>query len=421
MGKSKNRSWLGKLLLQSGPPLNWYALLTDDDRSDWAAIHRFHALQTWNHAVGAREKIKLLLAVASWPIAAIAQARRYVGKVGDAVQRQTGITRKQQFSEQARLAVFECIAPKAYYMFRLYEPANRARAHRYLHRYESKNPAPLFRVISEDSRRTSRLLCDKLAFHDECVAIGIATPRVHLVLEEGEVSLESRHARLPAEDLFIKPRNGRGGTGTQAWRFTALGDYEDADGQRIAGAELLDQLRNVSKQQTLLVQERMVNHPDLDRFCGSAFSTARIMTIFNESDRPEPVAAVFRMATGNAIVDNIHRGGIAARVDLKTGVLGSAIALNAAALRTEIHPETQRRFSGRTLPDWQAALDLVVAAHRHFAGRCVVGWDVGFTNDGPVLVEGNSSPCVHLLQRGMGEPLGDARFGQLLAYQLRER
>ncbi len=417
MSNAKIRSLRDALRLHSVPPLNWYVLLAEDDRSDWAVIHRFHALQTWNRTAGVRKKTWLLLATALWPVAAVVQALHWSHRAGRVIEQQTGIPRRQQFAEQVRLSLSECISPKAYYMFRLFEPANRSRADRFLHRYESKSPARLFSAISRGSRCASNLLGDKLMFHDHCVEVGTPTPRVYFEIGSGEEC----DSDLPACDLFVKPRRGRGGKGTQLWRYTSSGDYEDANHLRMTSRELLEQLRRDAEQRPLLVQERLSNHVDVDLFCGPAFSTARIMTVFNESGLPEPVAAVFRMGVGGAIVDNIHRGGIAAGVDLETGALGSAAALDVAVVRIEVHPDTHQRFVGRCLPDWSKALALVVNAHRHLAGRCVVGWDVGFTDEGPVLVEGNSSPCVNLLQRGLGEPLGNSRFAELLAYHLRHR
>jgi hypothetical protein len=40
--------------------------------------------------------------------------------------------------------------------------------------------------------------------------------------------------------------------------------------------------------------------------------------------------------------------------------------------------------------------------------------------EGPRLVEGNSGPDIDLVQRPLGMPFGDARFGELLAFQLRQ-
>jgi hypothetical protein len=48
----------------------------------------------------------------------------------------------------------------------------------------------------------------------------------------------------------------------------------------------------------------------------------------------------------------------------------------------------------------------------------VVGWDIALTPKGALLVEGNSSPCVIMVQKLSEKPLGSGRFGELLIRQL---
>ena len=70
---------------------------------------------------------------------------------------------------------------------------------------------------------------------------------------------------------------------------------------------------------------------------------------------------------------------------------------------------------------WQEAIDLVERAHRAFDEYVLVGWDVAFLEDGPVLVEGNRGPDIDILQRTARGPIGNGRFGELLAYNLERR
>lgn len=421
VGTTRKQARLKKAWKNLDPPLNWHALLSEDDRSDWATIHRFHALQIWNRAVGFRAKFDLLRRTALWPIQSIGHALTCTRAAGELVAHETGLSRRQQFFEQLRLAIFECISPSAYYLFRLYRLENQHRAHRFLHRYESKRPAQLFKAISPDARRASRLLCDKQAFHDVCIEHGIPTARIHFAIEASETRGLERAPQLPCADLFVKRRVGKGGAGAQAWSYTPVGDFVDATGLRLERDALLQRLEADAEEHDLLVQERIANHPEIEAFAGKALATARIMTVVNESERPEPVIAVFRMATGDSVVDNFHRGGIVASVDLKTGALGPAVSLSPTAPETKIHPETGLPFAGERVPGWREALKLAVRAHEIIGGRTVLGWDIGFGANGPILIEGNSSPGVHMLQCATGEPLGESRFAQLVVYHLRRR
>jgi hypothetical protein len=75
---------------------------------------------------------------------------------------------------------------------------------------------------------------------------------------------------------------------------------------------------------------------------------------------------------------------------------------------------------GHPLPLWTDTKALAIAAHRAFADRVMIGWDIAITDDGPIIVEGNSSPDLDIVQR-FGAPVCNSRFGELLAWHLRER
>ena len=83
------------------------------------------------------------------------------------------------------------------------------------------------------------------------------------------------------------------------------------------------------------------------------------------------------------------------------------------------HPDTDAQITGRVLPLWAETQALAARAHAAFADRLLIGWDIAITRDGPVLIEGNSGPDLDIIQRVYGEPLGNARFGELIALHLR--
>jgi hypothetical protein len=119
-------------------------------------------------------------------------------------------------------------------------------------------------------------------------------------------------------------------------------------------------------------------------------------------------------------VDNIHAGGIAAPIDLATGRMGPAsdLGLGPKFAWYDSHPWTHAPIAGRVLPHWQEAMALAVRAHDAFSEWAVIGWDVALLDDGAWLIEGNKGPDVDLMQRPLRGPIGNGRFGALLAYHL---
>jgi hypothetical protein len=57
--------------------------------------------------------------------------------------------------------------------------------------------------------------------------------------------------------------------------------------------------------------------------------------------------------------------------------------------------------------------ELSVRAHGMFADRLFVGWDIGPTDAGAVLVEGNIAPDVDLTERPTQQDLADPRSAPL--------
>lgn len=113
---------------------------------------------------------------------------------------------------------------------------------------------------------------------------------------------------------------------------------------------------------------------------------------------------------------------MAAPVDITTGRLGLVSYLGQTGdLRFfRQHPASGAVVEGRVLPLWSQVRDLAIRAHEAFKPWMLIGWDICITDDGPVIIEGNSAPCSDILQRRHRKPLGAGRFGELLHYHLKD-
>jgi hypothetical protein len=167
------------------------------------------------------------------------------------------------------------------------------------------------------------------------------------------------------------------------------------------------------------VQPRILVHSELQDLALRALPTVRMVTMRNERGAPEILSATFRCPSDPAArVDNLKAGGLISSVELATGRLGLACKGYGGG-DYSVHPVTKSAIRGRELPDWEAACDLVIKAHREaFADYVLVGWDVALSPDGPQLVEGNGKPGVLLSQRAARAGLAQGRYGALLAHHL---
>ncbi|MFL6730266.1 MAG: sugar-transfer associated ATP-grasp domain-containing protein, partial [Sphingomicrobium sp.] len=169
----------------------------------------------------------------------------------------------------------------------------------------------------------------------------------------------------------------------------------------------------------LLLQPRVINHPSLARISNGALSTVRVLTCLDEDGRPEAISAMLRMAIAdNHVVDNAHKGGIAAAIDLETGILAEASDFGAGANWLARHPTSDARIAGTQLPYWDRLRPFVEHAHSTVPDRMLIGWDVAITPGGLVLIEANGSPGLEMMQRVHRRGFIRDRLGQLLAYHL---
>jgi hypothetical protein len=358
-----------------------------------------------------------VLAFAVWPFAFAAYAALFTARNGAYVRSLTAKSIMRQLGEQFGLALRNSMVPYWYYMFEIYEDQRRAVVHLYLQRYETKGY-----VYGLLQPRHNDGMQDKAVFARRCRAAGVQAVPVLLEVTRGEVVVPGGGPpALLREDLFVKPRIGRGGRNAERWDYNGHGAWQNRAGGTLVEMELLQHLARLSAERDYIVQPRVVNHPELNDVNNGALATVRIVTCRNESGGFEATDAAFRMAISqNNTVDNFHAGGIAAAVDMRTGCLGPAsnMGLRPGIGWRTAHPNTGAPIEGRILPLWPQLIDLAYRAHAAFPDRVVVGWDIGILPGGPAIIEGNIKPDLDIHQRVTRAPMGGGRLAGLLAFNV---
>jgi putative polysaccharide biosynthesis protein len=400
-------------------PLLWAWRAGDGTWAD--RIHRHYLRALWReHSVPGRAG--LLFALLAWLPIVLAMIAWSTWLNGSAIRARNGKSAARQAMEQVRFAARHGMLPPWYYMFEMFDPAQQPKAPHYIHRYELKNG--LLQILRRGvpaARRSPTQ--NKIAFLKRCAKAGIRTLPNFATLKGGKLGLRGvTRDQLLMQDLFVKPARGRGGEGAGLWQRSADG-YRLQDGAPLSPEALLTHLVALSKAKTLLVQPRARNHSAIADLSNGALCTARIVTMRTESGSDEAVCALFRMAVGdNRQVDNFHAGGIAAPIDVATGKLGAATdwGLRPRHGWKSQHPDTGGQIEGRILPLWAETRALAERAHAAFDDRHIIGWDMAILEDGPAIVEANGGPDTDMHQRVSRDPLGNQRFGELMAFHLRD-
>ena len=138
-----------------------------------------------------------------------------------------------------------------------------------------------------------------------------------------------------------------------------------------------------------LLEELLIQHPEMSRLCPTSVNTVRIATLLG--DKQEGIVYAFLRIGNGKVMDNVDQGGMAARVDLETGKLLTVAADKAGNVFTK-HPMTGTEIIGFTIPYFKEAKEMCLEAMHRVPQVRFVAWDVAITKDGPKFIEGNSFP-----------------------------
>ncbi len=364
-----------------------------------------------------------------WPIIYVGAWLRFTLGSGVKVQRLTDKSVLRQTGEQLRLAWLYAVSPEKYYNFDLYEDVRRGRADEHIIRFVFKGG--VHSLIAEWQKRNNksvgkRLVNNKFKFDNFCRANNVASiGSICVYAPDGRLSwADGVEPRLPERSLFLKPTYGKGGRGCERWDYTGQRRWcRYGTGERAGDVGLLARAKEQAAKngESMLIQPRAINHPELQDLCGAALSSMRIMSVRNGQDDVEVLFAVFKISgRGQSVIDNFHAGGSVCKVDMATGELGPATdwGIKQPGRWLDEHPETGAQITGRRLPLWNETIQVVRQGHLAFKDRIAVGWDVAITEDGPRIIEGNGQFGLDMVQRTYRMPVGNSRFCELYAWHI---
>lgn len=264
------------------------------------------------------------------------------------------------------------------------------------------------------------LLNDKEEFHATCARIGLPTLGCERVLDpEGLCELRreaqagdpsvARNWLAGLPELFVvKPVQGFHGDGVEFFHRDGdqihlfSGEQLDFEAflarlQILSGAETVG-ASEAGRGQRLMFQRMGIAHPALVSLSGkTVMQSARICTYLDANGDADLLFAFLKVIAGDSLIDNFQggkTGNIIANLDQATGRVLRAIRFDprlGASRPVEHHPMTREALIGFQLPLWPEARELALRAARAFHGTRAVGWDIGITDQGPVLLEGNGT------------------------------
>lgn len=327
------------------------------------------------------------------------------------VKRKHGVSYARQVNDIMTLS--RRVEPMRYYYYRLYDPA--------LSRADKAT------FVGTMMQQAMFLACnpfswwhaaqDKLASAAILRANGVATPKILAVAardrrDGGALHFDAADAAaawlLSDAPLPCFGKLVNGSLGEQSFAIIERKDDHVvlADGRTVDRAGLSSMIAAMMDHSGLMVQQKLVQHPDIIRLVGPHTASLRVIILYGK-DGPKIWDCAWRIPAGGNAADNFAKpGNVFASVEPGAGKVTHAIrkANRFDIARVETHPDTGGKLPGFRLPDWTAALGAALNASHLYARIGLQSWDVAITAEGPVVLEVNPGGNLDNAQilRGIG-------------------
>lgn len=247
------------------------------------------------------------------------------------------------------------------------------------------------------------MLNNKIVF-SEILQHHISVPEIHYLKNKGRLVAHGRSADvrniadvLPAlrreGSMFVKPLAAGKGKGVR--RLDAEGDRFWVDRVPVTAQEMI---RTLEESDGWFLSSTVEQHPDLAAIYDQTTNTIRLITVRTAEGDAKIMFAVLRMGTSATIpVDNGSRGGLVARIDLDSGVLSEARTLWSRDVFTE-HPDSGAPIEGALVPQWDEVKRQILTAVDAVPYLQFIAWDILVSEDGPCVIEANTSSGVNIIQ-----------------------
>src|SRR5690606_25811610 len=184
------------------------------------------------------------------------------------------------------------------------------------------------------------------------------------------------------KSLFIKQVDGEGGK--SVFKFNDKTNFEDV---------IIDLNKDY------IIEYELIQHDELNKINPYCINTLRVITVNFNGEIKVP-DTFFRMGTGKSYVDNGSSGGIFVHYDIHNNSMDKvAYKLPESGGNSYYkHPTSGVKFHQMVLPYPEEVICLVTKAAKLFTDIDLIGWDIAFTPDGPLILEANDNSHIVMMQ-----------------------
>ena len=237
------------------------------------------------------------------------------------------------------------------------------------------------------------IVTDKFYFYLFLKSLNIPTPKILYYTRNGKLFYDEYHDGEDIStilnhdmDAFAKQFDGQLGNGAFAIKIQDSKVY--IDNELVSST---DDLIKTFTTTNYIIQERIIQHPEINRLCSTAVNTIRLVTLITPNEEIIAVRAGLRIGREGSRVDNCAKGGIFVGIDMNTGkLMKKGIIKPPQGMVVYQHPDNGVVFEGFEIPFFKEAVEMAKELHSKLYRIHSVGWDIAITSEGPTFIEGNS-------------------------------
>ncbi len=193
--------------------------------------------------------------------------------------------------------------------------------------------------------------------------------------------------------VFAKETNGECGHGISKIKVSEINDVEALYNKCVENNQLL-------------VEDAIIQHDDLNQINPHVVNSFRIVTVYKDG-KAKVISNALRINQDETdVIGCTHDLYFSLGAD---GKIDSNVIDDYANVY-DTHPMTGKKFVDVCISGVKEAFEMCEEAHRRIPQVRYIGWDVAFSVNGPVMVEGNEYPGYGILQF---YKLKDKRTGHL--------
>lgn len=144
-----------------------------------------------------------------------------------------------------------------------------------------------------------------------------------------------------------------------------------------------------------IIEDWITQHKELSKLYDRSVNTIRVITVLK--DQECHILGAFLTIGNGGDISNASLNDLVAPIDINSGVIHFPAEDLAGGVYSK-HPITGISIVGFQIPYWDKVVKLLESACRVVPEVCYVGWDIAITEEGPLLIEGNTSPGYKFFQ-----------------------